>query len=264
MKQLVKLLAAAFMGMSLCGCAHSNQTSESVSTTANSIAGKYLPYGADIGDLHMYYEDLVEADMVNNVYIIIDKDGKSGKAALGEGDAEPFELSDDKLTFNTDGTVLPYEMEKDGTLRLSLGDEESDFFILFAKEGDAFEKAKASVSPEESADTSSTTDETSDESMQSGDGVCDLETLKNGYNEIHAGDLQSNGYEDVVNIFGVSGEELHSTIFEWTDTERFYTWHDADRKVIVTATFQKNAQGEWKLQSMSCSGPTDMIKDFKS
>lgn len=263
MKKLVKLLAAVFMGMSLCGCSNSDKDSEPSQTTVNSAAGKYLPYGADIGDLHMSYEDMVEADMVNNVYIVIDKDGKNGKAALGEGDAEPFVLSDGKMTFRTDGTVLPYEIDKDGIFRLSLGDEETEFFMLFAKEGEAFEKAKAETSTETSLPPEES-NEPSETDMQSGDGICDIETLKNGYNEIHVGDLQANGYEDVVNVFGVGGEELNSSFFQWTDTERFYTWHDADKDVIVTATFQKDAEGIWHLQSMSVSGPNDIIKDFKS
>lgn len=145
-KKLFSILTIVTLAVALIGCGDSK--SAETSSTADTIAGKYLPYSADFGGITMSYDDMVEADMVDHIYVTIDKNQKTGEANFGEG-AGSFTLEDGKMVFEEDGETakMGYEIQDDGSLKLCLTDivdEDygADIYIYFAKEGDAYEAAK--------------------------------------------------------------------------------------------------------------------------
>lgn len=156
MKKKTMIKKAAVLGMMIClamglsACGGSNSENETTTTadaseeTASSLPGKYLPYSANFEGIIMSYTDLEDADMVANNYLIINDDETSGEFGLGEDTASQVEIDAKNGTITVDGITVDFEIQADGSLKVNMtsGEDEETLYMYYAKEGEAYEKAK--------------------------------------------------------------------------------------------------------------------------
>lgn len=168
MKKLLSMITILACFFALAGCGSKSASTGSSSSDSSTISGKYIPYAADFGEIHMSYDDMVEADMVDGIYVTIDKNEATGEADFGEG-AGSFTLKDGKMVVEEDGETLEmrYEIQDDGSLKICISDVSdedigADIYLYLAKEGEAYEAAKK-ASQEEGGTLSNLLSDTGDE-----------------------------------------------------------------------------------------------------
>lgn len=279
------------MGLTACGSGDSeSETIETADTTeeeTSSLAGKYLPYSADYAGLFMSYTDLEEADMVSDSYIVINEDETSGEFGTEEGPCEA-EIDVKNGTITADGVTIGFELQDDGTLKVNMtygeeyNDDEEKLYMYYAKEGEAFEKAKEEseanssfAAMREDADSEETeqTEENTDAAVEedtteaaeqeedqsaaldgipSGDGITDKQTVVDTYNQIsNMDDMFDLTYEMVKDMIGTDGELVTA---ESSEEKHYYLWYGEESNVILTVVFKSEENETATLNSYAISG----------
>lgn len=279
------------VGLSACGSGDSgSETVETVDASeeeSSSLAGKYLPYAADYADLVMSYTDLVEAEMVNDNWIVINEDETSGEFGTEEGPCDA-EIDVKNGTLTADGVTLGFEVQEDGSLKVDMtygdeyGDDMEKLYMYYAKEGEAYEKAKeeseanssfAELREELDLEETELAEEDTDaaaeeevaeeaeqeedlsaalEGFPSGDGIADKQTVIDAYDQIYNSDDKfSLTYETVKDMIGTDGE-LNAK--ESSEEQLYYLWYGEDSNVILTVVFKFEGEETATLNSYAISG----------
>lgn len=297
MKKKTMIKKAAVLGMMIClamglsACGGSDRENETTTTadaseeTTSSLPGKYLPYSADYAGINMSYTDLEEADMVANNYLVINDDETSGEFGLGEDTASQIEIDATNGTITVDGITIDFEVQADGSLKINMtaGEGEEALYMYYAKEGEAYEKAKEeseanstfaewseeadpeeTEQTEENTDTAEAVEDTTDataqeedpgvvlEGVPSGDGVTDKQTVLDTYDQISNSDDKFDlTYEMVKDMIGTDGE-LDAK--ESSAEKHYYVWYGEGSNVILTVVFKGNETDGYTLNSYAIAG----------
>ncbi len=267
------------LGLSACGGSNSkNETLTTVDANekvSSSLPGKYLPYSADYAGIIMSYTDLEEADMVANNYLVINDDETSGEFGLGEDTSSQVEINVENGTITADGIAVDFEVQADGSLKVNMtsGDGEEALYMYYAKEGEAYEKAKKDSEANstlgklnEETDSETTAPEETDpettapeedpsvalEGIPSGDGIADKQTVIDTYDQLYNSDDTFNfTYEMVKDMIGIDGE---LDVNESSAEKHYYLWYGEGSNVILTIVFKGNETDGYTISSLAISG----------
>lgn len=257
------------LGLSACGGSNSkNETLTTVDANekvSSSLPGKYLPYSADYAGIIMSYTDLEEADMVANNYLVINDDETSGEFGLGEDTSSQVEINVENGTITADGIAVDFEVQADGSLKVNMtsGDGEEALYMYYAKEGEAYEKAKkdseanstlGKLNEETDPETTAPEEDPSVvlEGIPSGDGITDKQTVIDTYDQIsNSDDKFTFTYEMVKDIIGIDGE---LDVKESSAEKHYYLWYGDGSNVILKILFQGNETDGYTISSFAISG----------
>ncbi|SFG44333.1 hypothetical protein [Oribacterium sp. WCC10] len=241
---------------------------ETETSVESGDVGRYVIYEYEAGGHSVTHDMLVESGM-GNTYIELYSDGtgkfnlfdsllditwKPGEITVYGTSVYTYEIKDDKLYLDMQGTAHYTMVKEDGDFDSGSGANKSE------------EKKEAGNADDKETDEDSTDKADSDSGTKtdapSGDGIITEEQLQKGYvwmNRV-AKDIFNTTYEELAEYFGVDGEFDKE---EYSDhmkrNKRYYKWISSDDSThFVYVNFdEKDAEkepGVYKISSFNSSG----------